>query len=683
MQKNNIPPLLKDFRGPAQFTREDYLELVDALNGHNRLYYLFDDPAISDAEFDQMLQLCKEVEALHQDWQAADSPTLKVGGEIREDFPEVEHDPPMLSLDNAFQETDVRAFLNRVIKETGSEPLLHAEPKYDGLAVELVYQNGKLVTGSTRGNGKVGEDITHNIKTVQNVPVTLPEKKKPEYLSIRGEVMMSMRQFMSLNAKLADDNKKAFANPRNAAAGSLRMQDSKITAGRRLTFLPYSVGRYIPTSNSPALPDNYFDLWDVFFKELGFDVPLLHKKGNIDDILLFYQTLLKQRADYLYDTDGMVIKVNSFELCEELGFTSKYPKWAIAYKYPAQNAVTRLEDVIYQVGRTGVVTPVAVLTPVTVGGVTVSRASLHNKDEVERLDIHYHDYVEIKRAGDVIPKVVAALKEKRDPKNNRVEFIENCPSCEQPLVQEDVYIRCTNSACQARTLAALQYWVSKDGLDIDGVGSEWIEKLFKTGLIQDLADVFLITKDDLSGLEGMGDILPGKMIESIESRRQVDFETFLKAVGIPNVGPHIAGVLAGHFRTYNALQQATLEELTAVHEIGPGIADSVHAFFHDTNRMQTMKKLFDSGFSLNEVENAPEKENIFGGKTFVFTGTLEKMARSEAQKKVKDLGGRATGSVSKSTDYVVAGEKAGSKLEKAQQLGVTILSEDEFISMLP
>lgn len=669
-------------KNAKNFTPADYAQLIDELYYHNRRYYLEDDPEISDAEYDEAMRLLKEVEALHVDWLRPDSPSLKVGGEVREDFAEVKHDPPMMSLDNAMNVAEFRAFHDRLVKAGLADPEYHVEPKFDGLAIDLVYENGVLAVGSTRGDGETGEDITHNVRTVANIPLRLALDKPPKRLSIRGEVIIKLADFRKLNEQQANEGKKQFANPRNTAAGALRQQDSAEARNKKLSFFPYTL------AHSPEVQKVFAkemrsqeSIWNKIFPALGFRISDYHRTADIDGVIAYYEEMTAKRSDVEYDLDGLVIKLNDTTEWENFGATTKAPRWAIALKFPARSGITKLERVVYQVGRTGVITPVAELAPINLGGVMVSRASLHNADEIERLDLHEGDYVEVVRSGDVIPKVVGAKAEQRAKKAKKIAFVKKCPSCGKPLVREDVFFRCVNAACPGMNEAYLQFFVSKNGLDIESLGSEWVAKLYENQVIADYADLFALKKDELLQFEGMGEILATKIVQSIESRRRVPFSRLLTAVGIPNVGEHVASILAEHFSDPDSLSRASLEELTQIHEIGPGTAASVQAWFADKSNAGRLKKLQKNGVEVMQAKRE-RVSDAFAGKTFVFTGALSQFTRESAEEAVKARGGRAASSVSKKTDYVVVGADAGSKAQKAKQLGVKILSEEEFAQML-
>ncbi|RME88107.1 MAG: NAD-dependent DNA ligase LigA, partial [Candidatus Hydrogenedentota bacterium] len=647
---------LNEFRGLANIQKQDYLDLVDALNYHNYLYYAADTPEISDADYDAMMRLLQQWEHEHPEWKVAGSPSEKVGSEIRKEFPEARHNPPMLSLDNATDFAEVKEFHNRVVKllqENGirQEIIYYGETKYDGLALEIEYEDGILVRGSTRGNGVVGEDITHNVKTIRNVPQKLLLPYPPKYLSIRGECILRHEDFFTMNEELKEKGEKPFANPRNAAAGTLRQQNSKIAAERNLRFYPYMIGRVEESDLSQKhnpLPDHQYEIITEYIASAGFSKSEFARRLKIHDIEPWYREMLEKRPELPFDIDGLVLKVDNTNWWNVLGATSKYPRWAIAYKFPARSAITILEDVQFQVGRTGIVTPVAHLKPINIGGVIVMRASLHNKDELSRLQIQIGDYVEVIRAGDVIPKVVKLYK--AGSNRRKIVFPTKCPVCKTPLKQEEVYVRCPNPECPAKIVQSLQYFASKDGMDFEGVGSEWVAKFYDLGFVKDPADFYFLTEEKLKNLEGMGDILPRKMIEAIQARKEVPLHHFLMALGIPNVGPYTAEVLAKHFKNLDNIVNATEEELSSVYEIGPIIAKSVHEFFASEKTKKLLKKFQEAGLNILEEKHDSSSRKL-EGKTFVFTGTLSSLSRKEAEDMVKKLGGKPTSSVSKKTHY--------------------------------
>ncbi|MDH5720035.1 MAG: NAD-dependent DNA ligase LigA [Spirochaetia bacterium] len=676
-------------KNAALYNTTEYYDLISALNWHNYCYYVNDDPEISDSDYDEMMRILKEIEERNPSWILPQSPSHKIGGEVISEFPSFEHDPPMMSLDNAVSFQEVRDFHNRILKalrDKKPETIYYcAEPKFDGLAVNIIYENGVLKKAGTRGDGKTGEDITHNIRTVQNAPLKLICEHPPEIISIRGECVMSVKRFNELNEALSKENLKTFANPRNAAAGSLRQQDSKITASRKLIFLPYSVGfvkeTEVSEKNNKA-PTSQSLIWKHYLPSLGFKIHINAEKLSIDEIERHYNYFSLKRPEFDFDMDGLVLKFDDIRLWPMMGMTSKFPRWAIAYKFESKKAVTKLIDIEYQTGRTGVITPVACLQPINIGGVIVQRATLHNKDEMKRLDIHIGDYVETIRAGDVIPKITRVILEKRDASVKEALFPENCPSCGGPLEIQDVAVKCLNENCKGRQKAFIKYFISKDGMNIEGFGEEWAAIFYEKKIIKDIADIFSLKENDINKLDGMGDILPTKIISSINARRKVPFHVFLRSLGIPGVGSHTAEVLAENFSSLEELIMADIEFLQSIHEIGEITAKSVKQFFSNKKNNELFKKLFSSGFEIIYIEKKENEKSILKGLSFVFTGALEKFKREAAEALVKKYGAKASSSVSSKTDIIVAGENAGSKLQKAVELKKTVYTEDEFIEYL-
>ncbi len=651
-----------------------YNELVELIKKYNYYYYALDKPLVDDATYDELLKELIAIEEKYPDIVKEDSPTKTVGAIIQTSFAEVRHDPPMLSLSNAMDEAELNDFHQRCTKLLGTSAIEYcAELKYDGLAVELVYQNGIYVQGSTRGDGEVGEDVSENIATIKKVPARL--KGDIEYISVRGEVIMRHGEFERLNEIRRQSGEPEFANPRNAAAGSLRQLDPKITAQRELDIVLYGIGRLEPAGKANTQSQLY-----ELFTQLGLPAPQYYKVGKLQDVKEFYTHWMEHRYTLDFDIDGVVVKVNRFDVRDLMGSTSKAPRWAIAWKFPAREAITVLKSVDYQVGRTGLVTPVANLEPINIGGVLVKRATLHNFQEVKRLDIKIGDTVKVIRAGDVIPKVVEVLKDKRDGKE--IVIPEKCPVCNSSLQHEDIYIRCVNPSCPAKEYESLCFFVSKDGMDIEYVGPELLKRLYDQKKIKTIADIYSLTRDDLLQIERMGEKIVDKIIDSINKRREVPLSHFLRALGIRNVGDHIAKVIARHVRSLSKLQELSPQELMRIPEVGPGVAQSVYDFFHNEDSLKMIEQMMKNGVTVTEEKIEEAQENPFKGKTVVFTGTLQSMTRQEAERLVESLGGRASGSVSGKTDFVVAGAEAGSKLEKAQKLNVRILSEDEFLKMV-
>jgi len=654
--------------------KKRYNELIELINKYNYYYYTLDKPLVDDATYDELMQELITIEGNYPDIVRNDSPTKKVGAAIQTSFKEVRHDPPMLSLSNAMDEADMNDFHQRCVKLLGTSNIEYcAELKYDGLAVELVYQNGIYVQGSTRGDGEVGEDVSENIATIKKVPGRL-KGNIPQYISVRGEVIMRHGEFERLNEQRRQNGEPEFANPRNAAAGSLRQLDPTVTAQRELDIVLYGIGKV-----EPAIAQTQSQLYELF-EALGLPAPHYYKVGSLKEAKDFYMHWMENRYTLDFDIDGVVVKVNRFDVRDTMGSTSKAPRWAIAWKFPAREAITVLKSVDYQVGRTGLITPVANLEPINIGGVLVKRATLHNFQEIKRLDIKIGDVVKVIRAGDVIPKVVEVLKDKRQ---NVVAIVtpEKCPVCNFPLQHEDIYIRCVNPSCPAKEYETLCFFVSKDGMDIEYVGPELLKRLYEQKKIKSIADIYALTRDDLLQVERMGDKIVDKILDSINQRRKVSLSHFLRALGIRNVGEHIAKVIARHVRSLDKLQELSPQELMRIPEVGPGVAQSVYDFFHNKESLEIIKKMLDNGVTVHEEVVEEASENPFKGKTVVFTGTLKSMSRQEAESLIESLGGKASGSVSKKTDFVVAGEEAGSKLDKAQTLNVRILSEEEFLKM--
>jgi len=655
--------------------------LCDEIERHNRLYYENDAPEIGDADYDALFLELRQLEAQFPALLRPDSPTARVGSRPLEKFSQVTHRLPMLSLDNAFSEEDIAEFDRRVRKELGlgeeADIAYVCEPKMDGLAVELVYERGLFVLGSTRGDGVTGEDITANLKTVRDIPLRLQSDNPPQLLEVRGEIYLPLEPFRRLNLEREENGEPPFANPRNAAAGSLRQLDPKITARRPLTLFCYAPGlvegydsasqaEFLATIPGWGLPAN----------------PLARRVSGVAGIKAFYGEMGAMRDTLPYEIDGVVVKVDSFALQRELGEKSRAPRWAIAWKFPPRQAVTVVEDIVASVGRTGVITPTAHLRPVEVSGVTVSRATLHNWEEMERKDIRIGDTVVIERAGDVIPAVVRVVMEQRSGSEHLLPVPETCPECGSPVVKitGEVAVRCLGLACPAQIRESIIHFASRHAMDIDGLGEKYIDQLLRLGLVHNVADLYGLTAADLMRFERMGDKLAENLLGAIEASKQRELDTFIFALGIRHVGEQTAKLLAGAFGSLENLLAASEEELQAVREIGPQVARSIAAFFAAEENRRVIARLLAAG-----VSPAVTQKRVggrFTGKTFVFTGALERCSRSEAQKMVEDEGGHAAGSVSRKTDYVVAGAEAGSKLEKARALGVNVLSEEEFLQMM-
>ncbi|MBN2039261.1 MAG: NAD-dependent DNA ligase LigA [Spirochaetes bacterium] len=656
-----------------------YRELIKLIEKYNYHYYNLDKPLVDDSKYDSIIHELIDIERKYPDIKAADSPTEKVGGFASELFSEAPHDPPMLSLGNAFIEKELIDFDERCKKklENGYAISYFGELKFDGLAVEVIYENGRFSRGSTRGNGYTGEDISANIATIKDLPLSLNIENPPAFLSVRGEVFMTHDEFERLNIIKESIDEAPFANPRNAAAGSLRQLNAGITAERDLKIILYALGKIeggIEISNQKQMFE--------YFKNIGLPVSDKTVFGSIDETKEFYNYWNQNRHTLNFDIDGVVIKVNEFGLRDSLGSTSKSPRWAIAWKFPAKTAITVLNSVDFQVGRTGIITPVANLDPINIGGVLVKRATLHNFQEIERLDIKIGDSVLVKRAGDVIPKVVETLHDKRPANAGKIVPPEKCPSCSRELSREDIYIRCINPECEAKKIEGLKFFVSKSGMDIESFGPELIIRLYNAGIIKSISDIFNLTKDDLLKVERMGDKLAEKILKSINSRKRIPLSLLLRSLGIRNTGDHVAKLVARHVKNLKNLYKITREELNRIDEVGPEIADSVFSFFNNKDSVKIIDSMIKSGLIVEEEQAVKDVAASVAGKTFVFTGTMNSFSRKEAEDMVEGMGGRASGSVSKKTDYLVAGESHGSKYDKAVQLGVTILTEDEFLSLI-
>ena len=645
-------------------------------------YHVLDNPTIPDAEYDRLFHQLKTLEAAHPELITADSPTQRVGAKPLSGFAQIRHEIPMLSLDNAFSDEEFYAFVKRIEDRLIRlpEPLTFCcEPKLDGLAVSILYVNGVLTQAATRGDGTTGEDITANIRTIRNIPLQLLMDNPPARLEVRGEVFMPHAGFERLNQLALEKGEKTFANPRNAAAGSLRQLDPKITSKRPLVLNAYSIG----IAEGVDLPNTHYDRLQ-WLKSIGIPVnPEIRLCNGTDEVLDFYRDIQNKRSSLGYDIDGTVLKINDIALQEKLGFISKAPRWAIAYKFPAQEELTRLNDVEFQVGRTGAITPVAKLEPVFVAGVTVSNATLHNGDEIERLDIAIGDTVVIRRAGDVIPQIIGVLHDRRPADARPIIFPKTCPVCDSAIVriEGEAVARCTGGLfCAAQRKEALKHFVSRKAMDIDGVGGKLIEQLVDRELVHTPADLFKLDLTTLTRLERMGTKSAENALASLEKAKNTTLARFIFALGIREVGEATALNLANHFKTLEALQNADLEALQQVPDVGEVAANRILAFWHEPHNVAVVNDLIAQGVRWETVETKEVAENRFKGKTVVLTGTLTQMGRNEAKALLQDMGAKVSGSVSAKTDFVIAGDAAGSKLIKAQELGVTILTEEEFLA---
>ncbi len=654
--------------------------LRQELHHHAHQYYVLDNPLISDGEYDLLYQELLDLEKAYPHLVSADSPSQRVGSPPLEGFSSVAHSHAMLSLENSFSDDDLRAFetkLQRFLPDVEQFTYV-AEPKLDGLAVELIYQDGILIQAATRGDGRSGEDITANIKTIGAIPLALCQPH-PGRLEVRGEVFIALADFNTLNLQRGEAGEALFANPRNAAAGSLRQLDSRLTAKRPLDFFAYGV------SDPSQVPVPTQSQLFVHLAGLGFKINSQIKScADISAVIDHYHYLAGQRPQLPYDIDGMVVKVDSFELQQRLGNKARSPRWAIASKFPASQATTLLRDVEFQVGRTGAITPVAILEPVAIAGVVVSRATLHNEDEIRRKDLRLGDTVLIQRAGDVIPEVVKPVPEKRHGGEVPVTMPSLCPACSSPLVKNEgeAALRCLNTSCPAQILRSLIHFASKAGLDIEGLGKKAVEQLLAAGLIEDIPGIYDLNPVDLARLEGWGEKSATNVTRAIKSSTKTSLARFLAALGIRHIGEVTAELLADHFHTLERLSDASIEDFLDIEGIGSQMAESLALYFADPATQELLRKLIAAGFELASPPPLPAQASSLHGATFLFTGKLQIFSRSEAKEKVKSLGGKVASSLTKKVDYLVCGDKPGSKLRKAEELGTKILSEQEFQEML-
>jgi len=653
--------------------------LREEIRHHEHRYYVLDDPEITDAEFDKLMNELKKLEAEHPELITPDSPTQRVGGKPREGFVKVRHSSPMLSLDNAYSEEELRDWERRVHELSGRNDVEYmCELKLDGMSLALHYSDGQLVRGITRGDGSVGEDVTSNVRTVRSIPLSIAKEKLkkagiPTEFEVRGEMLMPIAAFRRMNEEREKQGLSQFANPRNATAGTVRQLEPSITAQRRMDFFGYLLlkdGRTYFDRQSKAMDA---------METVGFKVnPHRKLAKSLDQAWAFIQSWEAKRDSLPYEIDGIVVKVDRTALQQELGFTGKAPRWAIAYKYAARGAVTQVEDIVPQVGRTGKLTPVAWLKPIPIGGTTVSRATLHNMDEIERLGVKIGDWVEVERGGDVIPKVVKVVENNEHPRGHkRFEMPEHCPVCGGNVVRTEGEVdhRCVNANCPAKLQGTILHFASRHVMDIDGLGEALVNQLTERGLVKNVADLYRLTKDDLLKLERMGDKSAQNVLEEIEASKKLPLERVIYGLGIRFVGERTAQFLAEHFGSLDAVTKAGAEELEEVNEVGPRIAESIVEFFGDEHNRRLVDDLREAGLTFTGKKK--EKGTKLAGKTFVLTGTLIRHTRDEAKKMIEDAGGRVSGSVSKKTDYVVAGSDAGSKLDKARELGVSVIGEEE------
>jgi DNA ligase (NAD+) len=669
-------PALKDIEKKIEALREK-------IRHHEHLYYVLDNPELSDAEFDKLMQQLKNLESEHPSLVTPDSPTERVGGKPREGFVKVPHSSPMLSLDNTYNEEELRGWERRVHELTGRSDVDYVcELKLDGMSLALVYENGKLARGVTRGDGSVGEDVTLNVRTVRSIPLLIPAatlKKAgiPPEFEVRGELLMPTASFKKINEERERNGLPTFANPRNFTAGTVRQLDPNITAERRMDYFPY-----ILLQNGRTYFDRHWKTLTAL-EAAGFKVnPNRKLVHSMDEVWSFIQQWEEKRDSLPYEIDGIVIKVDRIALQDELGFTGKAPRWAIAYKYAARAGITKLEDIRVQVGRTGKLTPVAMLAPVLIGGTTVRNATLHNMDEIERLGVKIGDWVQVERGGDVIPKVAKVIDDIDHPRGHKTFHMpENCPVCGTKVVRTEgeVDYRCVNANCPAKLRETILHFASRGVMNIDGMGDALVTQLTERGLVKNVADIYKLKKDDLLSLERMGDKSAQNILDEIENSKKLPLERVIYGLGIRMVGERTAQFLGEHFGSMEALEQAGVEELQNVDEVGPRIAESIVEFFSIPANRKLVERLREAGLTLTGKKK--ERGTKLAGKTFVLTGTLAKHTRDEAKKMIEDAGGKVTGSVSKKTDYVVAGADAGSKLDKAKELGVAVIDEQEMVRL--
>lgn len=658
-------------------------QLREDINRHNQNYYQFDAPQIPDADYDVLLRELQRLEADNPTLVTEDSPTQRVGSAPLQVFQQVQHQVPMLSLDNAFSDDEFEAFDKRVrdkVKLSDDVEYL-VEPKLDGLAISLLYNDGRLVRAATRGDGKNGENVTENVKTIQSIPLKLKGKALPTVVEIRGEVFMPRAAFNRLNAEAAESAEKPFANPRNAAAGSLRQLDSKVTARRSLAFYTYGVG-IVEGMQRPVTQKKLFELFSAW----GMPVcdQITTAKG-VHQCHAAYKVLADKRSRLPYEIDGVVYKVNSVALQEQIGFVSRAPRWAIARKFPAQEKMTTVLDIDVQVGRTGAITPVARLSPVFVGGVTVTNVTLHNEDEIRRKDVRIGDTVIVRRAGDVIPEIVSVVKEKRMPGSVAFKLPALCPVCGSAVerISGEAIVRCSAGLyCPAQVKESIKHFASRKAMDVEGLGDKLVEQLVAQGLIKTPADLYRLTREQLSGLERMADKSADNLLAALDKSRATSLSRFIYALGIREVGEVTAANLANHFAHLDALQQASIEELERVPDVGPIVARHLISFFQSEHNREVIDGLLECGVDWPDLIPPSYEDHELSGKVMVLTGTLATMTRDQAKEALQAVGAKVTGSVSKKTDFVVAGEDSGSKLKKALLLGVPVLSEDELIRLL-
>ena len=652
-------------------------ELKDQIREHDYNYYVLNQSLISDAQYDELLQTVRGIEDDYPELITNDSPTQRVGGEATDQFEQVTHSIPMLSLSNTFDYTGLEEWQKRASNIIDSTDLIFsAELKIDGLAISLIYENGTFVRGSTRGNGLIGEDVTHNLKTIRSIPLSL-NQDLPGHLEVRGEVYMPLNAFNAINQQRSEQDEPLLANPRNAASGSIRQLDPRITASRKLDIWIYSLTEY---SNTTFTGHHKGLEW---LKELGFKTnPTTSICTSLQEVQQYYEYWMNHRSELGYDIDGIVIKVDSIELQNTLGFVGREPRWAIAYKFPAEQTNTKLISIGLNVGRTGSINPFAILEPVNIGGVTVTNASLHNEEDINRKDIRVGDIVIIERAGDVIPHIIGPVTETRTGKEVPFRMPELCPQCEFPIIKEDSTHRCSNSSCPAVFLESIRHFVSKNALDIEGLGEKWCASLISNNMIQKLSDIYKLNISELSTLDRMGEVLASKLVANIEDSKSRPLDRVIFGLGILHVGSEIATLLAQTYGSLQNLSEASLDHLLAIDGIGPKIAQSIKDYFTVESNKSLIYELEKLGLNMNsEVKSI--SSNAFTGLTFVITGTLHNLTRKDTEELIKTNGGKVTNSVTSKTSYLITGDSPGSKLTKAQEIGTTVLTESEFLALMP
>lgn len=652
-------------------------ELKDQIREHDYNYYVLNQSLISDAQYDELLQTVRGIEDDYPELITNDSPTQRVGGEATDQFEQVTHSIPMLSLSNTFDYTGLEEWQKRASNIIDSTDLIFsAELKIDGLAISLIYENGTFVRGSTRGNGLIGEDVTHNLKTIRSIPLSL-NQDLPGHLEVRGEVYMPLNAFNAINQQRSEQDEPLLANPRNAASGSIRQLDPRITASRKLDIWIYSLTEY---SNTTFTGHHQGLEW---LKELGFKTnPTTSICTSLQEVQQYYEYWMNHRSELGYDIDGIVIKVDSIELQNTLGFVGREPRWAIAYKFPAEQTNTKLISIGLNVGRTGSINPFAILEPVNIGGVTVTNASLHNEEDINRKDIRVGDIVIIERAGDVIPHIIGPVTETRTGKEVPFRMPELCPQCEFPIIKEDSTHRCSNSSCPAVFLESIRHFVSKNALDIEGLGEKWCASLISNNMIQKLSDIYKLNISELSTLDRMGEVLASKLVANIEESKSRPLDRVIFGLGILHVGSEIATLLAQTYGSLQNLSEASLDHLLAIDGIGPKIAQSIKDYFTVESNKTLIYELEKLGLNMNsEVKSI--SSNAFTGLTFVITGTLHNLTRKDTEELIKTNGGKVTNSVTSKTSYLITGDSPGSKLTKAQEIGTTVLTESEFLALMP